>query len=148
MPMQKYKIEYFHPLTIVDRWDELLPHIERLVGMSNGEFTNDSIRDRAVSGNSVLVAVSKDDKIIAVTTAEVVSYDSGLRSLLIPIVCGDEFMSWAPEWFEKMKELAVKFNCTELRGMAARDGWIRLLKPYGWHENHVVITCQLNEELK
>jgi hypothetical protein len=45
-----------------------------------------------------------------------------------------------------MKHLAKYLNCTELRGLAARDGWLKLLKSRGWNDNHTVITYQLNQE--
>jgi hypothetical protein len=142
--MSDYRIEFFHPLTIVNRWEELLPHLERVIKVSNDEFTTESIKARAVSGNSVMIVIiDKDNKIEAVTTAEVVTYDSGLRSLLVPIIGGSHFFEWAPDWFEIVKALAVQLNCSELRGFAVRDGWMRILKSRGWHENHCVITYQL-----
>jgi len=144
--MSDYRIEFLHPLTIVNRWEELLPHIERVVKVSNNEFTAESIKGRATSGNSVMIAVlDTHDRVVALTTAEVVIYDSGLRSLLIPIVCGDYFFDWAREWFEVVKALAVQLNCSELRGLSVRDGWMRVLKSHGWHENHVVITYQIED---
>jgi hypothetical protein len=142
-----HSIEILHPAFIDLYWEEMLPHIDKVVEVSNYEFTADSIRLRALNLNSVMVVVRNlDKKIVAVTTAEVVTYDSGLRSLLLPIIGGDGLYEWGDEWFRMMKHLAKYLNCTELRGLAARDGWLKLLKSRGWNENHTVITYQLNQE--
>jgi hypothetical protein len=146
--MNNFRIEYLHPLTVLNRWDEILPHIIRVIKVSNGELTEQSVKDKNTTGQSVMIAIfNADNNIVAITTAEVAIYNSGLRALLMPIIGGNNFFEWAPEWFKLMKELAVQLNCTELRGLAVRKGWMGFLKPYGWEEAHTVITCQIGDEL-
>jgi hypothetical protein len=53
---------------------------------------------------------------------------------------------WGKEFLELVKSIAKHFECNELRGFAVRDGWMKILKDYGWHENHVVITMPLTGE--
>jgi hypothetical protein len=144
--MSNYRFEVLHPYTIISKWGELLPHIERVIKVSNEEFTAESIKYRAVSGNGMMIAIYEDEQIIAVTTAEVVTYDSGLKSLLIPIFAGNDMFQWGKEFLELVKSIAKHFECNELRGFAVRDGWMKILKDYGWHENHVVITMPLTGE--
>jgi hypothetical protein len=139
-----YHIEIIHPAMIESKWEEMLPHLMRVVEVSNNEFTEETIRQKAFNGNSLLVAIYENKQIIAVTTAEIVTYDSGLRSLLIPIFGGNKLVEWGDEWLEMMKHLAKHFNCTELRGLAVRDGWLRLLQTRGFNEVHTVITCKLH----
>jgi len=142
--MSKYRFEILHPYTIISKWDELLVHIERVVQVSNEEFTAESIKHRAVSGNGMIVAIYNAENIVAVTTAEVVTYDSGLRSLLVPVFAGSELYEWGLEWLELHKKIAKQFNCVELRGFAVRSGWMKILKDYGFKENHVVITMPIS----
>jgi hypothetical protein len=144
--MSKYRFEVLHPYTIISKWDELLPHIERVIKVSNDEFTAESIKYRAVSGNGMIIAVYEDGQIIAVTTAETQVYDSGLKSLLIPIFAGDDMFLWGEEFLELVKKIAIQFECNELRGFSVRSGWMKVLKDYGWRENHTVITMPLTGE--
>jgi hypothetical protein len=143
--MSKYRFEILHPYTMIKRWDELLSHIERVVAVSNNEFSSESIKQRVLSGNGIMMVVYENDKIKAVNTAEVVTYDSGLRALLIPIFAGEDMFTWGPEWLEMLSEIAREYNCTELRGLAVRNGWIRALKNYGWKENHIVMTMPVKQ---
>jgi hypothetical protein len=144
--MSTYRFEVLHPYTILQRWDALLPHIERVVKRNNEEFTTESIKGRAVSGNGLMIAVFKDEEIVAVNTVEVVVYDSGLRSLLIPVLAGSEIVEWGEALLNLCTDIAKQFNCTELRAMAIRNGWIKVLKDFGWQEKHAVITMQIDGE--
>lgn len=143
--MSQYRFEVLHPYTIMQRWEELLPSIERVVKVSNDEFTAESIKARAVGGNSLMIVVFEGLEIIAVTTAEIVTYDSGLKSLLIPIFAGDGMMDWGKELLELYASIALQLGCNELRGLAVRGGWMRVLKDYGWKESYTVIKMPLGE---
>ena len=68
-----------------------------------------------------------------------------MRILAIPITGGDRLDEWMPEFLELMKHVARDLNCTELRGYASRDGWIRKLKPHGWEIAHTTIRCKVGE---
>jgi hypothetical protein len=141
--MSKYRFEILHPLTVIQKWDEIKPHIDRVVEASKDELCIDVIKDKLLNGRSIIVAVFEDNIILAVTTAEVVIYDSGLRSLLVPIFGGDGLFDWGAEWLEVFKKIATELNCSEIRGLAVRGGWMRVLKDYGFSENHVVITMPI-----
>jgi hypothetical protein len=143
--MSPYRFEILHPYTMVKKWDALLPHIERVVKVSNNEFSAESIRQRVLTGNGMMMVVYEDEDIIAVNTAEVVVFDSGKRALMIPIFAGDDLFTWGPAWLEMLKEIAIEYNCTELRGLAVRSGWARALKQYGWRANYEVITMPIGE---
>jgi hypothetical protein len=144
--MSKYRFEVLHPYTIISKWEELLPHIERIVKKNNEEFTTESIKGRAVSGNGLMIAIYDGDSIVAVATVEVVVYDSGLRSLLIPVLVGAEVVGWGEELLGLCKDIAVQLSCTELRAMSIRNGWMKLLKDFGWQEKHAVIVMSLEDK--
>ena len=141
--MSDYRFEILHPLTVIQRWDEILPHIERVVEASKDELCADIIKAKLLDGHSIIVAIFSKEKMLAVTTAEVVVYDSGLRSLLVPVFGGDGLFEWGAEWLEVIKKIATELNCAEIRGLAVRGGWMRILKDYGFSESHVVITLPL-----
>jgi len=141
--MSPYSFHMINPIMLEYLWPQLMVHLERVIKVSNGEFTEETIYNRAMNGGSVIVTVNMGSEIIAVTTIEVVTYDSGLKSLLIPIFGGDKMFSWGEDFLVFLKMLAKKYGCTELRGMAVRDGWMRALKNKGWSESYVVIKCPL-----
>lgn len=141
--MSKYRFEVLHPITIIQRWEEILPHINRVVEASKDELCVDVIKAKLLDGHSLIVAVFEGIEMLAITTAEVVVYDSGLRSLLVPIFGGDGLFEWGEEWLEVFKKIATELNCAEIRGLAVRGGWMRILKNYGFSENHVVISMPI-----
>jgi hypothetical protein len=145
--MSKYRFEILHPYTMIKKWDELLIHIERVVRVSNNEFSAESIKQRILSNNGMMMVVYEDEQIKAVNTAEVVTFDSGKRALMIPIFEGDDLFTWGPSWLEMLVDIAKEYNCTELRGLAVRGGWSRALKHYGWRANYEVITMPIGEQL-
>jgi hypothetical protein len=118
----------------------------RVVAIGHGEFSADSIKQKVLDNRGFMIAVYEGDEIKAVNTAEVAVYDSGLRSLLIPIFAGDGLRDWGPEWLEIQKEIAIYFNCKEVRGFAVRDGWERILKDYNFTTSYTVITMPVGEE--
>ena len=144
--MKQYNITVVPPGLVEVLWDAMYPHLIKVIDLAAGDISEQSIKNRALSGNGIIVVVSDGDEVLAVTTAEVVTYDSGLKSFLIPVLGGHDIHEWGPQWFEHMKALAKHLGCSELRGLAARNGWLRLLKDYGWKESHTVITCKLDEE--
>lgn len=140
----KYRIDILHPLIVAKRWGEFMPFLYKVIELGCGEITEESIKGRALSGNSLFVTItSESDELVGVITMEVVTYDSGLRSLLIPIVGGTVLEECQDQFLDFAKDIAKELNCSELRGIAARKGWMRKLKDSGWHENHVIITCPL-----
>jgi hypothetical protein len=147
--MRDYKITIV-PIPLIEvLWRRFIPHLEKAIELSHGDATEESIKNRALSGNSLIVIVTSGADIYAVTTVEVVSYDSGLKSLLIPMMGGTEVYDWGPPYLEFAKQIARNLGCRELRGISARDGWMRVLKSHGWIENHAVITCSLDlDEVK
>lgn len=52
---------------------------------------------------------------------------------------------WMDRFLDIVKAIAKDFNCTELRGIAARKGWMRKLKPLGWSEVSTIIKCDVGE---
>lgn len=126
-------------------WPQIIVHLEKTIGLGCGDISEESIKTKATQGLTTLFIVTKGEDIVAVSTIEIATYESGLRALLIPIVGGSGIHDWGETWIKIIQALAKDLGCSELRGFAARDGWMRLLKTRGWKENHTVITLQLEQ---
>lgn len=134
------------PQTMLDLvWDRVVPHLEKPIALSHGEVTLESIKKRLLSGDVLLITVSRGTEIIAVNTVEVRTCESGLRALFIPLIGGSEMDEWMDRFLDIVKAIAKDFNCTELRGIAARKGWMRKLAPLGWSEVSTIIKCDVGD---
>jgi hypothetical protein len=122
-------------------WDKIEPILDRVIEVSNRELTTDGVKRRALLGETLIVTICLDNVIIAVTVLDIVQFDSGLRAMYIPVVGGDYMDEWLEESFEVAKAIAKDFNCSEVRGLAARKGWLRRLKDMNWEEITTVIRC-------
>lgn len=132
------------PATLIGLiWDRVVPHLEKPIALSHGEVTLESIKARIMSSDVLLITVSRGTEIIAVNTVEVRTSESGLRALYIPLIGGSEMNEWMDRFLDIVRAIAKDFNCTELRGIAARKGWMRKLKPLGWSEVSTIIKCDV-----
>lgn len=124
-------------------WDDLAPHLQRVVDVAHNEITLDSIKAKALRGDSLIVPICKGKEIVAVNTVEVRTFDSGEKALFIPVTGGDELDGWMEQFLEVAKGIAKDYQCTKLRGVAARKGWLRVLKNQGWKEVNISIECEV-----
>lgn len=138
---RKFELAAIPGNTVHMLWDKICPILERVVAVSNRELTVDGIKGRCVSGHNLIVTVCLEGEIIAVTVLDVVQFESGLRAMYIPVVGGDYMDEWLEESFEIAKAIAKDLNCSEVRGLAARKGWMRRLKNMNWEEIVTVIRC-------
>mgnify|MGYP001074508027 CR=1 FL=1 len=126
-------------------WDKVEPEILKPIKLSHGEVTLESAKHRLETGQSMLITVSRGTKILAVNTVEVREFESGVRTLAIPLIGGSEMDQWMDRFLEIVKAIAKDLNCTELRGVAARKGWMRVLRNKGWEELSTIVKCNVGE---
>lgn len=139
-----YKIAAI-PIPLVDvLWETIEPILQRVVDVAHDEINCESIRQRVLRGDVLLLVICKGEEIIAVNTAEVRIFDTGKRALYIPIVGGDELDGWMHQFLEVAKSIAIEYKCEELRGLAARRGWLKKLAPLGWKEAHTVVSFDID----
>lgn len=132
------------PATMIDLvWDRLIPHLERVVNTAPDEVSLDQIYNHAKLGNVLIVAICKGSDIVAAVTLEVRTFESGLRTLHLPAVGGNEMMEWMDQFLDVAKAIAKDLNCTQLRGAAVRSGWMRVLKDRGWSEVYTIVKCEV-----
>lgn len=138
---RKFELAAIPANTIQMLWSQIEPVLDRVVAVSNRELTTEGIKGRCMSGHNLIVTVCLDGVIVAVTVLDVVQFESGLRTMYIPVVGGDYMDEWLEESFEVAKAIAKDLNCSEVRGLAARKGWMRRLKNMNWEEIVTVIRC-------
>jgi len=126
-------------------WHQVEPILQRVVDRVPDDLTMFAIQKRLMSGQQMMVTVSRGADIIAVNIIEVKVLDSGKRTLYLPIIGGDEFDAWSDQVMDVAKAIAKDYNCTELRGMSVRKGWMHKLKKYGWEESFTTLKLELGE---
>jgi len=105
----------------------------------------DEVKQRLLEGKALLVTISVGNKIVAINTFELRILSSGLRTLYIPITGGSELFKWKDDIMALAIKVAKLFNCTEIRGVSVRDGWMDILGPMGWEPVHQVIKYNIGE---
>jgi hypothetical protein len=121
------------PALIPVIWEKIQPYLKPVADVSSGDLTEESIFKDMRNGENVVVVIIDDYRIIGVNTLQVHTFNSGLKCLYIPIIGGERIDEWGEEFFCMCKEIAKQNGCTELRGMAARGGWLRKLKQHDLH---------------
>jgi hypothetical protein len=122
-------------------WDEVKPHLEKVVEYSHGDITIETMRNELVNGRSWLIAVYRDTDIVAAITVDIRTMDSGKRVLMVPVVGGADMEHWLPMLHEELLHLKKMFVCDSIRG-AGRPGWARELKKYGWKPIITVVSLE------
>jgi hypothetical protein len=132
------------PYLIDYMWKDVEPILQRVVDCSHGELTCEAVKRKAKAGTTLVVAILRDNEVVAINTADIVDFDSGLRVMYIPITGGDYIDEWLFDSLEVGKALARDHGCTELRGLSVRKGWLRKLPP-GWESITDVIKYDLEK---
>jgi hypothetical protein len=127
-------------------WPEAAPHIKKATDLSHGEATVETVKKRVFEGSAILLVVYKEGKIIAAITGEVREFDTGVRALFWPIIGGTEMDLWFDPMYDAMLTVAKAMGCTEMRGIAVRNGWLRRLRNYGWEEVSISVRCPVEQE--
>ena len=115
-----------------------------LVLLSNGEVTEDSAYRKIMEGESALVIVAKESTIFMAFTVSIVEHESGKRELSIPIMGGSGLEDLKEVFMPFIERLAKNVNCISIVGYAARDGWARKLKDYGWIKVREIINYEVS----
>lgn len=135
------------PCTMIDLiWDKALPLIKMAQEKAPDDVVIEMVKDHLLKGTQLLVTISRGPDIIALHTLDVRTLDTGIKVLYIPITAGSEMELWMEKFLEIAKVVAESYNCVELRGLAAREGWLRKLKPYGWEEVFTTIRYKIGEQ--
>jgi len=140
---EEYKLTLVTNTLIPLIWDKLEPLIQRVVEVSDGDISTDTVKRSLLSLRSVVVIITVEDRIVALFTLEVRTMDTGKRVLYSPIIAGDDMSEWLEHYIRYVKEFARQENCPQIRGVASRKGWIRLLKKRGLKEGATTVSYTL-----
>ena len=131
------------PVLVELLWDKIEPHVQRVIEVAGDELHMPTFKKRLLLGETLVLSVSQGQEMLAAITLDVREFDTGLRALYIPIVGGEKMESWMDRVIEVAIAIAKDHNCTELRGLAARKGWLKKLAPLGWQEVQTVVSLQI-----
>jgi len=149
MPIDcKYTIAAVPPELVEFMWPKVLPHLDRVIEKAPHDITRESVKMRMLAGDTLLVIISDGDEIIAINTLEVRVMDSGVRALYAPIIGGGDLYEWMAQFMDVAMAIGRDFKCTEMRGLAARKGWLSRLQQCdsGWENVHMVVRYPIKDE--
>lgn len=133
-----YKIAAL-PQTLVDPlWPNLEPHLARVVELVSDETSLEIVKQKAISGEVLILVVVKGPDIIAVLTGDIRDYDTGLKVMHIGMLGGDDFFEWRNQMQDVLVAISMDFCCDQVR-IVGRKGWQRALKDIGWEEQYTVM---------
>lgn len=128
------------PVTMVEfMWNRLVPFIESALSKAPDEETLDNLKENALNGSTLLVIVSKGEEIMSVLTMEVREFPSGMKALYLPVIGGTDLLGWIDQFLSVADAIARDFGCKEVRGMAARKGWMKVIQSRGFEESYVIV---------
>lgn len=134
------------PVELIDPiWPLVKDHLQKVIDISRGEVTLEALHKRFMKTDAILITINRGKEIVAVNTLEIRTSDDGKRSLFIPVTGGSELEMWMDQFLEVAKSIAKEHNCIRLRGLAARKGWLRKLKPLGWETIYHVVEYKLED---
>ena len=131
---------------IPDMWHDICKFLEPAIIKSKGEVSKESVLRRLMNGETTLFIVKDDSGIITVMfTLEVLVFESGLRTLAIPLVGGKGVLDMLITADEFLRTTAKNLNCSYIRGFSVRGGWLSKIGKYGWEAGHEIIRCKVGE---
>ena len=144
-PVEDFTISAVPPNMVDLVWPQCAPLVQRVIDKAPDDIVLDKVREECAKGDTLLTIVSRETTIIALNILNVVTLDTGKRVLTIPIIAGDKMPLWMERFMEVMKQIAKDYECTAIRGFAAREGWIKLLQPLGYKKLHTVLQYEIEE---
>lgn len=126
-------------------WDKVLPFVKMVEEKAPYDIDIGIVKERLQMGQTMLITISRGSDIVAINIVDVKMLDTGVKALFIPITAGGEMDLWLDKFMDIAIAIAKDYGCSELRGLASRDGWLRKLKPYGWEPVFTTIRCDIGE---
>lgn len=126
-------------------WAQVKDLLAPAIALSDGEVTEESAFNRLVTGATGLVVISSPQGAITMAfTLEVVVFESGKRELAIPLMGGSGLDDLSTDFMPYVEKKAREANCPTITGYAARKGWTRKLKLYGWNSVREIIKHEVS----
>ena len=144
-PMKTYKISIVPSNMVEMVWDKVGPMIQTVVDLVPTNFCINAQKEYLVTGEKVLIAVTEDEKLLAVITSEIQTFETGFKILYVPIVSGSRMREWMDDVMTVLISLAKQHGCKEIRGQGLKDSWGRTMKKYDMKKVSTIFKMEIKE---
>jgi hypothetical protein len=110
-------------------WERLVPILEPAVAVTNGRYTTYDVYVAAQQSNIQLWIAFEGESIYGLEVTCVTDYPSK-RVLTSMFTGGAKLREWRAEMMDVLVRWAKDNQCTAIEGYG-RDGWVKMLEPYG-----------------
>jgi hypothetical protein len=131
---------YGVPSTDIDVvWGEVVPYLEKTLARADGKFSIDDIYS-AIEKRDMQLWVIFDKYLISFIITQIIFYPQ-YKILTIPYVGGVKMPKWV-HFYEQIAAFGKANGCKFAEGYA-RDGWLKVLKRYGFKKSYSVISAPI-----
>lgn len=135
-------VELIHPDLALKHWGEIYPLLDLAVAESNGEISEDSLKEAINLGHALVVAVYDDLELLAAIALEVITFSTGKKVLNIQLAGGTGMDLWYHQVDECCRLIAKSRDCQEIY-IVGRKGWQRQLKQIGYQPIHTILKKEV-----
>jgi len=122
-------------------WDQAKPHIDAALRYTKGEMVADSIKEKLLTGENLLL-LAIEGGILASIVCEIVQ-TAKIKVCHIVACGGVRADIWLDKWYEVIVPLAKEQNCQRI-SVSGRKGWEKKLKGYGFKHAYTTLDQELS----
>tara|TARA_R100001129_G_C5223961_1_gene220510 strand:- start:5 stop:442 length:438 start_codon:yes stop_codon:yes gene_type:complete len=143
--MADLQVSLVDPKYINRVWDEVEPILGKSIGSAHGRYEMKDIFKEIVNFQQHLWVVFDGRKIIAALTTSFTDYPKK-KVLSGNFLGGERIMRWRDPMLKTLESWAKDNDCDGLE-MTGRDGFEKVLGPYGWTPEYVVFEKMFEERV-
>jgi len=124
-------------------WDQVEALILDVVEKAPDDISVSHTKKQLEAGEVLLVTISDGAELVAINVLNVSTLDTGLKVLYIPITSGTRMDEWLDDFMVVAHQMAKDYECTQIRGLSVRKGWLKKLEDHHWSECFTTIKCDV-----
>jgi len=129
------------PDKIDKMWPRVKPHIDAALRYTKGEIVADSIKEKLLKGEDLLL-LAIEDGILASIVCEIVQ--TATIKVCHVVACGGVRADiWLDKWHEIIVPLAKEQGCQRI-SLSGRKGWEKKLGKYGFKHAYTTLDQELS----
>jgi hypothetical protein len=121
-------------------WKEIKPLLIKTLEYADGKYNLDDIYQFIKSQDMQLWVVYDNKGLLSFCITQIIIYPRK-KVLSMPFVGGVDMLRWL-HLTDIIKDYALENGCDFAEGYA-RDGWIKVLKPFGFKKTYTIIKADL-----
>lgn len=121
--------------------DQVGPILLRAVQRTGGRWKIQHAIDKIESGEQQLWVSFEGQKIYGVVTTRIASYPAGPR-LDIVYCAGDNLREWMADMLALLERWGRDNQCVGVE-LVGREGWVKMLAPFGYEKRYIVMEKSL-----